>query len=70
MSIATATFIDKCRISHDGRRELSFYILEAPDEEAVREWVKENVFFQPYILGLWKGERHGLYIAKVEEWVD
>ncbi|WP_456437821.1 hypothetical protein [Desulfurobacterium sp.] len=66
--MSEAKFIDKCRITHDGRKETSYYILEAPDRQAVEHWVKENVHYEPRILAVFRGEKH--WVAEVEEWVD
>ncbi len=68
MSIATVTLVDKCRVSHDGRKEVNLYIFEAPDKQSIEGWVKENVFFMPRILRLYKGERY--WVAEIQEWVD
>jgi hypothetical protein len=60
--------VDKCRVYSNGRKEVHYYILEAPSEEEARKWIEENVFFQPYIKRLVK--RNKRYTAEVESWVD
>ena len=67
--ITQVEFVDKCRLYHDGRKEVSFYIVKAGSEEEAKQWVKENVFFQPYVVRSYQGE-NGHWILEVEEWVD
>ena len=68
---AEVTYVGKIRLFHTGRKEESYYILRAPNEEAVRRWVKENVFYQPHIYRIHKLiDAEDYFAAHVEEWVD
>ncbi|OMH39930.1 hypothetical protein [Desulfurobacterium indicum] len=66
--VSTVALLDKCCICFNGRKEVSYYIFWADGEEAIKDWIKENVFYEPRIISIHKGNKY--YIAKVEEWVD